>query len=299
MDIQELFNRYASGEKTLEEDVKNLATAVTTSNPIGPAVAQKYITLEKKTEPKKIPPAEKDFNDLARDLYLNKKSPIETPYLLLKKAFERKFPENIVKQEKEQFIKDVLTYSNVPKPGERQKHGFAFEAEVIKKLNLKNVEKYTNYVDAYKGSVPYQIKTVKKGGEIGLGTLKPEKFSQDTVLIVGVWEDSKDDILEVYQLVLESSYMLGLAIFKDTPTKNKLLEIFKNFKTFTKEDRQAEKKWQQFLRVFKKYEGKEEVKAIKTRFKRDHKGQLRIQGAIPFKDFLALGATKIKLDGAQ
>lgn len=295
--IEDLLNKYANGDM-LDETVENLAKALVSTGPIGAGVGRKYAELEikEKSDPNKAIP--NDWREMFVDYYPKNKSPLpDVDFSFLKKAIQRKFPER-TKEEYNQFINDIKNYKSQYKPGERQKHGFDFEERVIKNLNLKKAKKYGSFVDAYDATgKPVHIKTSKLGTAVSFGSLDEKKYDGDFSIIVGFWEKEKNNIVKIYKVDVNKDLWLNFNIFKNSAAKEHLMSIFKKFKTFTKDDEIAEKNWKRFLKVYKKFEEKNEVRTLKTHFKRDHKGQLRIQGVISYPEFIEFamsnGATDI------
>lgn len=168
----------------------------------------------------------------------------------------------------------------------RQYHGFWFEKKAIQKYGLTSCSGYTCKYDAFYSAakIPVQIKYVKRGCSVELGGyLRNKQKKEDFILIVGIWENKKDNIIDEIILYIEhENFTKQLAFDFDA-------EMFEEMKLISNL-RLDDFKWSSFCKKYKQVWCKENL--LDIRFKRDHKKQKRIQCSISWKkfnkDFLSL-----------
>lgn len=164
--------------------------------------------------------------------------------------------------------------------GERQRHGFIYQAAVIKKNNYRETG-YTDKWDAYDDkNRPVSIKCIKKGADICFGDFERQNtVTEDFILHVAFWEQSRSNITEQYDLIINAdnwnSYFGNCAILQNAFTEMAMI-------TNSHADDQ---KWDTFcLQTAELYNTDQNI--IKLRFKRDHKKQKRLQCAISYANFI-------------
>jgi hypothetical protein len=169
---------------------------------------------------------------------------------------------------------------NIIKSGERQKHGLDYEQYIIQKYNLIKSKNYTSIYDAYtyKNDIPVQIKCIKSGSAIEMGSyLRNKSKLQDFILVIGFWENVKNNIVKEHVMYIDHRTFTKNLTFIDD---QKMLGEMKNISNSIRDDL----KWTEFR---KKYQEKWKINnnILDIRFKRDHKQQKRIQCAISYKNF--------------
>jgi hypothetical protein len=160
---------------------------------------------------------------------------------------------------------------------ERQQHGFDYEQSVIKRFGLKNTS-YTSEYDAICSDVYIQIKCIKYGSAIEMGSYKRNKNKcHNFMLIVGFWKDTRDNIIreDIYE-VYSDNFTLNLQYDYD-------VEMFTEM-TYISNLKDDDQRWAKFCAKHKQ-RWCSKGNNIDIRFKRDHKNQKRIQCAISWKKY--------------
>lgn len=156
----------------------------------------------------------------------------------------------------------------------RQNHGFIYEDLVIKKYKLTKLSSYTAPFDAVYNKIPVQIKCIKNGLSIYLGSyLHNTKISEDFILVIGIHNSS--------EVVEEMIYKIDHKTYSDFLKFDNLEEMFKEMDIITN-NHEDDKKWKVFINKYKKIWGVDRI--INLNFKRDHKTQKRIQLSISKKN---------------
>lgn len=165
---------------------------------------------------------------------------------------------------------------------ERQKHGFQYELQVIKKYKLSKTETYTCPYDAYynkinEKSIPVQIKCIKMGSNIEMGDYRRNKRKYDDfILIIGFWEKEKTNIVKEVILYINNEEFKNYLKFDYDE------QMFKEMKSISNK-KEDDLKWKLFCEKYKKKWPNKNI--LQLRFKRDHKKQKRLQCAIPWRLF--------------
>lgn len=164
---------------------------------------------------------------------------------------------------------------------ERQGHGFEFEEFVKTKFNILPCPEghYTYKWDGMLNGFPVSIKTEAKGSDIELASFVRNASNTDSFyLIVGFWEGTKDNIVNIETLFIDGTEWSKL--FNQ--------EIVQACQTFLKEitnDYSDDEKWTIGRKNLQKQWEQNTPNLIRPRFKRDHKTQKRMQCAINNQDF--------------
>ena len=174
----------------------------------------------------------------------------------------------------------------------RQKHGFIYEQEIIKKFNLVPTVQnscfdaiYFNKDNSFMEKLYVQIKCIKNGSSIDMGSfIKNQNITKDFLLIIGFWDKEKT-IVNEHILYIDTKLYIKDTVFEFTTEMHNEMKSISNHK---KDDLL----WSEFIKKYKKLYPKDNL--IKLRFKRDHKTQKRIQCAINFKTFNTLFMQKYK-----
>lgn len=172
---------------------------------------------------------------------------------------------------------------------ERQNHGFNYESNVIKKYNIIPAIGYTNEWDGYLNNIPVSIKLEKIGTDIELADyFRNSKKNEDFYLIVGFWENDKNNIVEEHMLYINGFEWHQLFNEEFTDKFKKLLNNITN-------DTLDDIKWRSAITSLRKEWKMKTSNLIRPRFKRDHKSQKRIQCAINNKDFYSYFVAKYEI----
>lgn len=162
---------------------------------------------------------------------------------------------------------------------ERQQHGFKFEQLCQEKYNLILSEDYTSRFDGILNNLPVSIKCEKLGSDIELADyFRNSQITEDFYMIVGFWEGSKDNIVEIHLLKINGYEFHKLFDLSFNARFHELLNNITN-------DYTDDIKWKTSITLLKKEWKMATPNLIRPRFKRDHKNQKRIQCAINNKDF--------------
>lgn len=195
------------------------------------------------------------------------------------------------------------TYSSFTVACERQKHGFVYQSNVIKKFNLSEQKGYTSEYDATYKQTPVQIKCSKYGSSLELGDYtRNKKKNKDFILAIGLWQ--LNDTYENKLKIITNEYMLYIEHCKYTQQLgyyNEYIEtlMYEEFKQITN-DIKDDSVWKSFCKKYKLSWRRDNK--ISIRFKRDHKHQKRIQCAISwsnFNDWLLKDFEHISIDTAH
>lgn len=167
---------------------------------------------------------------------------------------------------------------------ERQKHGFIYQKNVIKKHNLLEQQGYTAEYDALYKNIPVQIKCSKYGSSLEMGDYtRNKKKSKDFILAIGLWQSSYKHepklITNEYMLYIDhNKYVKHLGYF-DEYIETLMYEDFRQISNDVRDD----VIWKRFCHKYKLCWKKDN--RISVRFKRDHKKQKRIQCAVSWRNF--------------
>lgn len=177
---------------------------------------------------------------------------------------------------------------------ERQKHGFVYEEEIIKKNNLIKGSIYTGQWDAQEKNIPVQIitlgcpdpancsiKSVKTKGEIGFADyLRNFNINENFIIYIGIYKESldKEKIYYKHYKILVYKDKWKSYFDKNWPIY-KILEEFKNVPP----DHSYDDEWKKIRKRWKIMYGSGFL--VGPRFKRDSKGQRRIQCAMSRRNF--------------
>lgn len=162
---------------------------------------------------------------------------------------------------------------------ERQEHGFKFEQLCREKYNLILSKDYTSRFDGILNGLPVSIKCEKLGSDIELADyFRNSQITEDFYMIVGFWEGSKDNIVEIHLLQINGYEFHKLFDLSFNARFHELLNNITN-------DYTDDTKWKTSITLLKKEWKMATPNLIRPRFKRDHKNQKRIQCAINNKDF--------------
>lgn len=157
--------------------------------------------------------------------------------------------------------------------GERQKHGFLYEEEIINRYGMKKSTNYTSKWDAYINNLPVSIKTKKQGGSVELGDFfRQASVSETFLLCTGFWWGKKTSIVEEYFLLIDGNFWAN-------QFNEELTESFKNIFEGITNSYDDDVKWKQRMREANEAWDKT-GSIIKMNFKRDHKKQKRVQCSI-------------------
>jgi hypothetical protein len=164
---------------------------------------------------------------------------------------------------------------------ERQKHGFNFEEEIIKKYNIQKSENYTSKFDGYLNGYPVSVKCEKNGSSIEMADyFRNSENTEDFYLIVGFWEGANKEIVDTKILFIPGIEWQKL-FYLDINKKLKcLLNEISN--DYTDDD-----EWKRRRLELTAEWKKNTPNLISLYFKRDHKKQKRIQCGITYKNFFS------------
>lgn len=172
--------------------------------------------------------------------------------------------------------------STCVRASERQKHGFIYQSNVIKKYNLLEQKGYTAEYDATYKNIPVQIKCSKYGASLELGDYRRNKMkNKDFILAIGLWKNvpANKMITNEYMLYIEHcKFTRHLGYYNDY-IETLMYEEYKQISNHKADDAV----WKQFCTKYKTF-WKADNK-ISIRFKRDHKKQKRIQCAVSWNNF--------------
>jgi hypothetical protein len=182
------------------------------------------------------------------------------------------------------------SFSVLSKGGERQKHGFKYESNVIKKYNLVEIKSYTAEYDGIYKDIPVQIKCSKQGTSIEMGDYRRNKTKcKDFILAIGLWQTDNTNIThnpndtkfiqkEYFLYVEHSKYTKHLGYYNDY-IEHCMYDDFKQITNHVDDDI----KWNEFCNKYKSLWKQENMMSV--RFRRDHKKQKRIQCGVSWRNF--------------
>lgn len=157
--------------------------------------------------------------------------------------------------------------------GERQKHGFKFEENIINKYGMVGNTLYTSQWDAYYKEIPVSIKTKKLGGAIEMADFfRNAEVDEDFILVVGFWEGNKDNIVEEHTVYINKNYW-------KSQFNEELVEDFRGIFDGITNSYDDDVKWKKRMNSAKEL-WKNTKSDINVNFKRDHKKQKRVQCSI-------------------
>lgn len=162
---------------------------------------------------------------------------------------------------------------------ERQSHGFDYQKEVVKRLNITESKGYTDKWDGILNGFPVSIKTEKLGSDIEMADyFRISSITEDFYLIVGFWDGEKTNIVDERILFIKGAEFNSLfnPIFGAK---------FKHLLASITNDRSDDEKWTTMRKELTAEYKQLTPNLVRPRFKRDHKTQKRIQCAINNKDF--------------
>lgn len=165
--------------------------------------------------------------------------------------------------------------------GERQKHGFDFEAMIKEKYNILPCTDghYTYQWDGMLNGIPVSIKTEQLGSDVEMASF--ERNAQHTCtfyLIVGFWDGKKDNIVTTEILLIDGNEWHQL--FDEN-----IVNECHDFLASITNDYSDDERWSQGCKELKEKWQVSTSNLIRPRFKRDHKKQKRMQCAINYTDF--------------
>jgi hypothetical protein len=166
------------------------------------------------------------------------------------------------------------------KSNERQKHGLDYEQYIIQKYNLIKSNNYTSFYDAYtyKNDIPVQIKCIKSGCAIEMGSyLRNKSKIQDFILVIGFWESVKNNIVKEHVMYIDHRTFTKNLTFTDDKI---MFDEMDNISNLISDDT----RWTEFRKRYQE-KWKKSNNILDIRFKRDHKQQKRIQCAISYNNF--------------
>lgn len=155
----------------------------------------------------------------------------------------------------------------------RQKQGFDYELDVIKRFSLVKEENYTGKRDVYYDNIPVSIKYEKFGSDVELADyFRQATICEDFYLICG-FSNGEEHILFIPHKEWKTLFC------------NAFNEKFRTLLSSITNDRKDDEEWKDEIAILKKEWKDSTLNLIRPRFKRDHKKQKRIQCAINNKDF--------------
>lgn len=174
---------------------------------------------------------------------------------------------------------------------ERQEHGFTFENYIKSLYKIQNYSNsYTSQWDGILNNYPVSIKLEKIGTDIELASFtRNASITEDFYLIVGFWEDSKDNIISIKKLFISGNQWHNLF---NQEIVNKCQNLINTISNSPKDD----DFWRnERIKLTKEWK-KTTPNLIRPRFKRDHKTQKRMQCAINNKDFFKYFIPKYEVE---
>lgn len=164
---------------------------------------------------------------------------------------------------------------------ERQSHGFTYEEYIKGKYNIRPFEK-GNYICKWDGILngyPVSIKTEKIGSDVEMASFLRNATNTDSFyLFVGFWEKQKSNVVKEVILFIDGNEWHQLF---DVDIVNECEELVRTISNASSDD----ERWKNEITALRKRWTKNTSNLIRPRFKRDHKGQKRMQCAINNKDF--------------
>ena len=176
---------------------------------------------------------------------------------------------------------EVASKPTTKKKGERQSHGFKFEAFAKEKFNIQPCPDghYTYKWDGMLNGYPVSIKSEQNGSDVEMASFIRNATNTDNFyLIVGFWEGTKDNIVIIETLFINGDEWHEL--FNE--------EVVKECQNFLQEitnDASDDDRWRDGCKMLKGKWVATTSNLVRPRFKRDHKTQKRMQCAINYSDF--------------
>lgn len=178
-----------------------------------------------------------------------------------------------------------------------------FEIVQMRSGKMKQIESFADIDSSFKMEYLWNIKNIKEGAGIDMGDLlrisgltrsngKIEKITTTPVnqfmLCIGFWENDKDNIVDEYIILMDRTQweqMLPYFVrqFLNDRKSKDLPEMYEELPNFRTKIKQNSQEWKDYIDKYKDLSGNS---IIMPRFKRDSKGQLRIQAGISNSDFL-------------
>ena len=165
--------------------------------------------------------------------------------------------------------------------GERQEHGFIFEKTIIEKYGIEKSNSYTSKWDGYLNGVPVSIKCMKNKSSIEMADyFRNAQNTEDFYLIIGFWEGDKTTIVDTRILFIPGLEWQKLFYRNiDDKLKQLLNEI--------SSDPSDNEEWARRREELKKEWKENSSNLISLYFKRDTKGQKRMQCGITYRNFFS------------
>ena len=191
------------------------------------------------------------------------------------------FNNHLLKDNGDNTYSFIEPTSNKKNKGERQSHGFKFETFIKEKFNIQPCpnDHYTYKWDGMLNGYPVSIKNEQNGSDIEMASFMRNATNTDNFyLIVGFWENSKDNIVAIETLFINGDEWHQL--FNE--------EIVKECQNFLQEitnDTSDDFRWKKGCKILKEKWAITTPNLVRPRFKRDHKTQKRMQCAINYSDF--------------
>lgn len=173
----------------------------------------------------------------------------------------------------------------------KQEHGFIHENNIINLYSMKKEKGYTAKFDAYKNNIPVQIKLCKLGSEVCFSDLFSNiSLNQDFYLIISFWKKNKLNVVKTNIFYINHKEWIS---YFNKEVAFEIKRTFKKYKCKSKAEQIKTKiAWRNYINKMKKEWNKKGQLSIQPRFKRDSKGQLRIQCASKDLEFIE----KFKID---
>ncbi|MBR5504594.1 MAG: hypothetical protein IKV87_09180 [Methanobrevibacter sp.] len=167
------------------------------------------------------------------------------------------------------------------KSGERQIHGFEFEAFIKDKYNITPCPEghYTYKWDGMLNGYPVSIKTKQNGCDVEMASFTRNASNTDSFyLIVGFWEGTKNNIVTIETLFIDGVEWHEL--FDES-----IVQECQQFLSEITNDVSDDEKWKVGCKELQNKWENATLNLVRPRFKRDHKSQKRMQCAINYSDF--------------
>jgi hypothetical protein len=198
------------------------------------------------------------------------------------RTWQALFNNNLLKDNGDQTFSFIInTVKREKASGERQSHGFKFEAYVKEKFNIQSCPEghYTYKWDGMINGYPVSIKTEALGSDIEMASfIRNASNLDDFYLIVGFWQGSKDNIVSIETLFISGQEWHNL--FNED-----IVQECQNFLNEITNDVSDDEKWTEGRKLLTQKWQENTSNLIRPRFKRDHKTQKRMQCAINYSDF--------------
>ena len=170
---------------------------------------------------------------------------------------------------------------------ERQRHGLDYENFVFDKDNtLIRTKCYTHRWDGFnRNNTPISIKTKKIGGnKLEMGDFfRQSEVNQDFYIYLGFWQyNKKKQKVLVKEKIYKIPYTYHQLNFREKYVEAQR-EVFKGVATNEERDPLRDKEWTKRREKFAK-RWKESGSKVTPLYKKDHKGQKRIQCSFDLRD---------------